>query len=237
MDGKKWGHWLVFGAVLLIAVSNAIKGGTGLYTLDRTVLNGIASVLLSIGAEVLLFYALVRWSADRTWSAACYALAIGLGASLLNWLFYMGRVDTLLSVALAVVGPGIASIGGMVVGEVERAEKREQKDIRAHEIRTMELEVENARQARLTALHERRTAEAQQPAMARPTNGRSFDKDQVKGQMLELWSENPGLSLQSLSRQLEPAYGTLHGYKDELVAEGRLEMRGKKYYPNGGHYG
>jgi len=229
----KRGHWLVFGAVLLIAVSNAIKGGTGLYTLDQTLLNGIASVLLSIGAEVLLFYALVRWSADRTWSAACYALAIGLGATLLNWLFYMGRVDPLLSVALAAVGPGIASIGGMVVGEVERSEKREQEDTRAHEIRKMELEVERTKQEKLIALHERRSAEAH--VMVSPTNGRSFDKDEIKGQMLELWNANPGLSLQSLSKQLEPAYGTLHSYKDELIAEGKLEMRGKKYYPNGRH--
>ena len=233
MDSKR-GHWLVFGAVLLIAISNAIKGGTGLYTLDQTLLNGIASVLLSIGAEVLLFYALVRWSADRTWSAACYALAIGVGATLLNWLFYMGRVDPLLSVALAAVGPGIASIGGMVVGEVERSEKREQEDTRAHEIHKMELGVELAKQTKLTALHGRRAAEAQQPVMVSPTNGR-FDKEAIMGKMLELWSANPGLSLQAMSKQLEPAYGTLHGYKEELVQAGQLEMRGKKYYPNGRH--
>lgn len=235
MGDKKLGHWLVFGAVLLIAISNAIKGGSGLYSLDQTPLNGIASVLLSIGAEILLFYALVRWSADRTWSAACYALAIGAGAAMLNWLFYMGRVDPLLSVALAAVGPGIASIGGMVVGEVERSEKREQEDTRAHEIRKMELELERTKQEKLIALHGRRAAEAQQPVMVSPTIGRSFDKDEIKSQMLELWSANPDLSLQSLSKQLEPAYGTLHGYKDELIAEGKLEMRGKKYYPNGRH--
>lgn len=234
MADKK--HWPVFVAVLLIALSNAIKGGAGLYYLDERPLNLAASVLLSIGAEVLLFYALMRWSADRTRAAGIYALSISVGATLLNWLFFRNNVEVILSIALAAVGPGIASIGGLVVGEVERTEKKELEDTRVYDIRMAELDVEKARQERLTAMHSRKEAEAQKSVVV-PASAGGFDKQAIMEKMLGLWADDHSLSLQAMSKMLEPAYGTLHGYKEELVAAGRLEMRGRKYYPNGRHNG
>lgn len=228
-------HWPVFVAVLLIALSNAIKGGAGLYYLDERPLNLAASILLSVGAEILLFYALMRWSADRTVAAGIYSLAISAGAVLLNWLFFRSNnnIDVLLSVALAAVGPGIASIGGLVVGEVERTEKRELEDTRLYDIRKAELELEKVKQEKLIALHGRRAAEAQKPVVVQAQRHTGND-DQIKDAMLERFAR--GLSLQAISRELEPSYGKLHKLSRELIAEGQLEKQGNRLIPTNGRH-
>lgn len=141
---------LVYIAVGLIAISNAIKGTLGLYGLEGSAPNLVASIFLSVGVEVLLFYAVMRWSADRTVPAAIYASLIAVGAALLNYLFFAGHE---LAIPLAAVGPAVATIGGLVVGEGVRSTKEER-------LFSMEHELAMAKEVRLTALHDRKKAEA-----------------------------------------------------------------------------
>lgn len=148
---------VVYAAVILITASNAVKGTIGLYSLSPDYWNLAASIMLSVGVEVLLFYSVFRWSADRTVPTAIYSSLIAVGAALLNFLFFVGHE---LAIPLALVGPVAACIGGLVVGEGERNATEERRKDQEFALAIAEEGTKQAKANSRAEYNKRKAAEA-----------------------------------------------------------------------------